>query len=89
MIINGEILRALLISGIVIGMMMVVGIHPVTGTPSDQIFAQGELRGSKDCALHYPYNPKQGPNTEGNDTDYRDGYNYGWTVKGRCDVPPS
>ena len=52
---NGEILiRALLISGIVIVMTMIVGIHSVTGS-SQAAFDQGYHDGQNDClhAFHF------------------------------------
>jgi hypothetical protein len=76
--INGEILiRALLISGIVIGMMMIVGIHPVTGS-SQAAYDEGYDRGKSDCINNRNYNTTDLPNAP----RYRIGYNDGWEVEG-------
>jgi hypothetical protein len=56
---NGEILSVLLISGIVIGIMMIVGIHPVTGS-SQAAYDQGYDTGKNDCLDGKAYNSNQG-----------------------------
>jgi hypothetical protein len=71
---NGEILSVLLISGIVIGIMMIVGIHPVTGS-SQAAYDQGYDTGKNDCLDGKAYNSNQGPP---NSPRYGVGYNDGW-----------
>jgi hypothetical protein len=75
---NGEILRVLLISGIVIGMTMIVGTHPVTGS-SQAEYDQGFGKGENDCLDGKNYNPNQGPP---NSTQYVEGYKDGWEETG-------
>jgi hypothetical protein len=76
---NGEILiRALLISGIVIGMTMTVGIYPVTGS-SQAAFDQGYDTGQNDCNEGKNYNSNHGPP---NSPRYVVGYNDGWLDAG-------
>jgi hypothetical protein len=80
---NGEILIiALLISGIVIVMMMIVGIHPVTAS-TRAAYDQGFDRGENNCLDGAKYNPNQGPS---NSTQYVPGYNDGWSETG-CRIP--
>ena len=76
---NGEILiKALLISGIVIVMTMIVGIPPVTGS-SQAAFDQGYDTGKNDCFQGKNYNSNQGPP---NSPRYVVGYNDGWLDAG-------
>ena len=79
------LIRALLISGIVIGITMIVGIHPVTGGTS-QLFDEGSDRGMLDCHEGKAYNPTQGPGA--NSQYYQSGYDQGWRQAG-CTVPDS
>ena len=76
---NGEILtRALLISGIVIVMTMIVGIHSVTGS-SQAAFDQGYHDGQNDCLQEKNSNPNGGPP---NAPRYSVGYMDGWLDAG-------
>jgi hypothetical protein len=83
---NREILRALLIFGITIGMTMVVGIHPITGSSEaeyDKGFGMGENNCLDSQGSSAGYNPNQGPS---NSTQYVPGYNDGWSESG-CRIP--
>jgi hypothetical protein len=76
---NGKILiRALLISGLVIGMTMIVGIHPVIGS-SQAAFDQGYETGQNDCLQGKNSNPNGGPP---NAPRYYVGYIDGWEDAG-------
>jgi hypothetical protein len=76
---NGEILiRTLLISGIVIGITMIVGIHPVIGT-DENWYNIGYGKGLGDCADGKNYYPNQGPTDS---TEYAPGYTNGWLDAG-------
>jgi hypothetical protein len=78
-IINGEILiRTLLISGNVIVMTIIVGIHTVTGS-SDAAYDQGYNTGKNDCLDGKAYNSNQGPP---NSPRYGVGYTDGWLDAG-------
>lgn len=83
---GGILIRALLISGFVIGMTIIAGIHPVIGTP-ENIEVQGRLQGQSDCSNGKNYNPNQGPNSGGNSIMYLGGYKNGWMDAG-CVLPP-
>jgi hypothetical protein len=83
---NGEILRALLIFGTAIGITMIVGIHPVTGTTYD-IQTQGHEQGESDCQSG-KNSPNQGPNSEGKSLWYLSGYKNGWMDAGCVLSPP-
>jgi hypothetical protein len=75
---NGELLiRTLLISGLVIG-MMIVGIHSVTGS-SQAAYDQGYDTGKNDCFQGKNSNPNGGPP---NSPQYVVGYNDGWLDAG-------
>lgn len=81
---NGEILiRALLISGLVIGMTQIVGIHPVTGQSQNPDYNAGWNKGLADCNKGNDvknYDPGSG------DQIYLGGYEDGWIDEG-CTKP--
>jgi hypothetical protein len=78
---KGEILRALLISGTVISMLMIVGTHPVTGTPSPDKNNPGYEKGEADCREGKSYNPYQNTNEQ-----WIDDYISGW-IAAQCKIP--
>ena len=86
---NGEILiRALLISGLVIGMTTIMGIQPVTGSGEnyDYYYAEGNLAGKADCDKGLSYNPSG--REDSNQQGFSDGYQDGWTKAG-CSLDSS
>jgi hypothetical protein len=82
------LIRTLLISGVVSGMMMIVGIHPVTGTNScsnpQQCNDLGVGQGQNDCKNNKSYNHNNGAPPQGSEyyDDYTAGYDEGWTEAG-------
>ncbi|MGE0243443.1 MAG: hypothetical protein AB7P56_05900 [Nitrososphaeraceae archaeon] len=84
---NGDILiRGLLISGIVVVMTMIVGIHSVNGSPESNSFAEGLRWGETDCSTTDSYDPARHYNTDEIQEQFTIGYNQGYIEAG-CTIP--
>ena len=84
---KGDILiRGLLISGIVVVMTMILGIHPVNGSPENNSFAEGFHWGDADCTLDDGYNPARHYNYPEIQEQFTIGYNQGYMEAG-CTIP--
>jgi hypothetical protein len=86
---GGILIRALLISGIVIVMTMIVGTHTVIGSTDPQtISGEGKKAGAADCTGVKSYNTSQNPyRLDPPDAPYwLTGYTLGWEDAG-CTHP--
>ena len=79
------LIRGLLISGIVVVMTMILGIHPVNGSPEINSFSEGLHWGETDCTLDDGYDPARHYNTEIQE-QFTIGYNQGYIEAG-CTIP--
>ena len=74
------LMRTLLISGLIIGMMTTIVFHPFEAGASN-MKEMGKQQGMEDCKLDKPFYDDQHP-----DIKWREGYDEGW-MEGGCKLP--